>query len=204
MNKLYFLIVFLLIVTSANSQHYQSYDFSLAKPEGGVKEYEASESIQLTKDDEKNTSFHYKASEVSNSFLGWINPDILYPPIIGEFGGPTAGDNGLVGTMGGSYTTSPSGALIYEIPIKVPVGINGIQPILSLSYNSQFGNGMLGNGWNLNGISSITRAGSSYFIDEVNKGIEFTSQDHFALDANRLFGITGQYGANLSEYRTEK
>ena len=43
-----------------------------------------------------------------------------------------------------------------EYPIRVPQGIGGLQPSLSIGYNSGGGNGWMGDGWNVNGLSSIT------------------------------------------------
>ena len=40
-----------------------------------------------------------------------------------------------------------TGAMAYRVPIALPPGRNGIEPSLSLSYNSRSGNGWVGVGW---------------------------------------------------------
>ncbi len=52
---------------------------------------------------------------------------------------------------------NPDGSYSHAIPIDIPKGINGVQPNLSLVYNSNAGNGMLGVGWGLSGLPVITR-----------------------------------------------
>ncbi len=41
-------------------------------------------------------------------------------------------------------------------PIKVPAGLGGLQPSLAIGYNSGAGNGWMGEGWDLQGLSAIT------------------------------------------------
>ncbi|WP_313090320.1 SpvB/TcaC N-terminal domain-containing protein [Chryseobacterium flavum] len=41
-------------------------------------------------------------------------------------------------------------------PIRVPAGIGGLQPSVSIDYSSAGGNGWMGDGWNISGLSSIT------------------------------------------------
>lgn len=110
----------------------------------------------------------------------------------------------VAGTTPGALTVSESGAAIYRIPIKVPPGISGMEPKLELVYNSQAGNGLLGAGWSLSGLSAITRCPQSIAIDGVRSSVTYTSSDRFCLDGQRLIAVSaGAYGANLSEYRTE-
>ncbi|MBP7497448.1 MAG: hypothetical protein KA792_07275, partial [Bacteroidales bacterium] len=109
-----------------------------------------------------------------------------------------------VGTTQGSFDVSPSGAATYTIPILTPPGTAGMVPSVSINYNSQAGNGLLGMGWNLGGLSAITRTGQNPYNDDGNtQGITFTNEDRFALDGNRLILISGEYGVEGSKYRTE-
>lgn len=204
--KKYFLAFSLSLVclTVLSQSYLQSYDFVLDKELYGNLDYEASESILLTKNVNNGTEFHYKPDGSGYfSFHGWINPNLLLPPSIGELGGPTPGDNGVVGSLNSIYDVSTSGAFNYSIPIKVPVGINDLQPNISVSYSSQSSNGMMGLGWGISGLSCISRIGSTIFQDGMPKGVQFNNADHFALDGNRLYSVNGNYGNNLCEYRTE-
>lgn len=108
-------------------------------------------------------------------------------------------------TLPGSFGVSPSGAATYDIPIQVAPGVAGIEPKLSLSFNSQSGNGLLGLNWNLSGLSAITRCPQTKAQDGASAvlGINYASSDRFCLDGQRLMVIAGTHGATGSEYRTE-
>jgi hypothetical protein len=103
----------------------------------------------------------------------------------------------------GSFSVSPDGAATYGIPIQVPPGIAGIEPSLTLGYNSRSGNGPLGVGWNVSGLSQITRCPQTLPQDGAQTGVNYTSSDRFCLDGQRLMVVAGTYGAAGSEYRTE-
>ena len=98
---------------------------------------------------------------------------------------------------------SATGAAVYTVPIAVPAGINGVQPNLSLSYNSQAGNGIAGYGWNITGISKITRVGSTPYHNGQLTGVNLTETDQFALDGQRLLLKEGTHGADGAVYETE-
>lgn len=120
-------------------------------------------------------------------------------------GTPTGGST-EVGITEGQLSVSLSGAANYSIPIAVPPGLNGVVPQISLSYSSQAGNGLAGYGWNITGISSITRIPSTKFHDGTIDGVDFDNLDRFALDGQRLIvksGTSGVYGADGTVYETE-
>ncbi len=111
-----------------------------------------------------------------------------------------------VGTTAGSVTTTQLGGLSYSIPLFCSPGTNGVKPNLSLQYNSQSGNGLLGLGWNLAGLSSISRVANPYYNNQVVKAIEMVSADQYAIDGNLLILETngGSQGADGSKYKTEQ
>jgi len=104
----------------------------------------------------------------------------------------------------GSFKVNETGAATYSIPIQVPPGTAGMEPKLSLNYNSQGGNGLLGMGWSLGGLSAITRCPKTMAQDGTRGGINYDSNDRYCLDGQRLISISGTYGADGTEYRTER
>jgi hypothetical protein len=104
----------------------------------------------------------------------------------------------------GSFRVTESGAAEYRIPIRVPPGIAGLEPRLALSYNSHAGNGALGVGWSLEGLSTIQRCPRSKSQDGSRGGIDYHWSDRFCLDGQRLVLVSGTYGGHGAEYRTER
>jgi RHS repeat-associated protein len=94
--------------------------------------------------------------------------------------------NFIPGSIGGTIDVSPSGAATYSIPITVSPGSHGMQPDLSILYNSKSGNDILGYGWHLGGLSAITRVNKNQYYDGTNAAISFSSSDALALDGQRL------------------
>jgi len=111
-------------------------------------------------------------------------------------------------TLGGvtpsTFRVSETGAATYSIPIQVPPGLAGLEPKLTLVYNSQGPNGLLGIGWSIDGLPTIHRCGRTLEQDGVRLGVTYEPGDMYCLNGQRLVAISGQYVASGTEYRTER
>ena len=103
----------------------------------------------------------------------------------------------------GQFNVSANGAATYSIPIAVPPGTAGMVPALSLDYSSQQSNGIVGIGWSLSGLPSISRCPRTLAQDSVHGSVNYDSNDRFCLDGQRLILTSGTYGADGSQYRIE-
>lgn len=91
-----------------------------------------------------------------------------------------------VGSPQGSFGVSPLGAATYTIGIEAPQGLPGMQPNVSIVYSSQSGNGVVGYGCSISGISVITRGPRTVYHDGKAGGISHGMDDAFYLDGQRL------------------
>jgi RHS repeat-associated protein len=103
----------------------------------------------------------------------------------------------------GKFQVNAAGAATYTIPIALPPGIAGMTPSLTLEYNSQAPSGILGMGWSLGGLPVLTRCAATIAQDGRRGAVTYTSTDRFCLDGQRLVAISGAYGGDGTEYRTE-
>ena len=101
-----------------------------------------------------------------------------------------------VGTTEGAFNVSLIGAATYDVNIDLPPGTAGMQPSLSVSYNSNAGDGIMGMGWNISSLSAISRVPKTIDPDGVIQEVQFNDNDALALDGNRLVSISS------TEYRT--
>lgn len=108
-----------------------------------------------------------------------------------------------VGSIPGNYSVSPTGSAQYSFPIQTPPGINGLTPSLGISYSSNAGNGLLGWGWNLSGLMSITRGSTSRLQEGYINGVTQTTSDRFYFNGSRMICVSGSYGVVNSQYRLE-
>ncbi|MDQ7049253.1 MAG: SpvB/TcaC N-terminal domain-containing protein [Enterobacterales bacterium] len=107
------------------------------------------------------------------------------------------------GAIAGQFRVSESGQVNYSVSFSAVPGRGGITPQLGLSYSSQGGNGVVGLGWNITGLSAIGRCRQTWEQDGLNKAVDLTASDRFCLDGQRLMVVAGDYGAVGAQYRTE-
>ena len=172
----------------------ETFELRNALPNGEDNTYTASNYIKLL------PGFKSNPDEEKTSLLNLgLNPLGIYPPDQGY----TNYSGEVVGSLGGTVSVGTMGGLNYTIPIDLPQGINGMQPNVTINYNNQGGNGLLGWGWDLGAFSRITRTGQTLYHDGQLTGVDLTKNDRFLLDGQRLIVVSGNYGAAGSEYRTE-
>lgn len=104
----------------------------------------------------------------------------------------------------GKFDVTPEGSASFSIPISIPPGTAGMVPFLSINYMSGGGNGPLGMGWSLGGLSAITRCPQTVAQDGASVPVSYTATDRFCIDGQRLVVTNGgTYGAAGSIYHTE-
>ncbi len=108
------------------------------------------------------------------------------------------------GVTPGRFSVSDSGAANYTLPISVPAGVAGMSPELAVTYNSQGGNGLMGVGFGLSGMSaSIHRCGASHIVDGKATGVKYDDTDMLCMNGQRLIRVSGTHWRNGTVYRPE-
>src|SRR5580693_6511047 len=100
------------------------------------------------------------------------------------------------GTIPGSFAVSPGGQATYTLPLTVPPGRLGMEPKLAIAYDSSAGEGPLGVGFGLQGLSSITRCPSNMAQDGRIRAVQYDELDHACLDGLRIVSVPDSVGAN--------
>ena len=158
----------------------------------------------------------YAASTVSNTFVAKIGTATE-----NTGGGPnapsTAGSTNpseTIETDGnrfhdtqGNIDVNGGGQLQFTLPIALPPGVKSVAPQINLVYTSGGGNGIAGYGWNISGITSISRMGKNIEKDGEVKGIQLDYSDYYSFNGQRLIlkhDSPAAYGQNGAKYVTEK
>ncbi len=197
-----FISSLILLPINAQVKYHQDESYTFDAEKDGWHIYEAKNNITL------KPGFSYTAS-AKESFTGKVNNKILFPNMSNAYkkenGDLTdkASEGYAVGAIPGTFNVSATGAATYTIPIEVPSGVNGMQPNIALSYNSQAGNGIAGWGWNISGMSAITSTNRTVYYDDVVRGIEWRYGDALTLDGNRLIVVDDSNCRDSVVYRTE-
>lgn len=74
-------------------------------------------------------------------------------------------DEKYVGSLSGKANVSNSGSFSYSLPINLPPGGGDLAPNLNIGYSSGSGNGVMGYGWSMTGLSAITSTGYNWHLD---------------------------------------
>ena len=192
------MLIVLTLSSNIDSQNlYQESNVELDKLLNGDESYlcQASASIKML------PGFKYRP-ESDKEMLLEIDRYAVFPPEEGRCGGIAADDSGVVGALPGSFNVSTSGAAVYNIDVKLPNAIGMMMPKLSFVYNNQSGNGIMGWAWNISGLSSIERVPQTKYHDGKITYIDFVN-DRFVMDGQRLMLVSGEYGGDNAEYKTE-
>lgn len=127
-----------------------------------------------------------------------ISPDGVSNDIIPTF---SVSPNSVLGEIEIRSGVAQTGARTYEVPIKVLPGMAGFTPSITLTYNSLQGNGLLGYGWNIGGLSAVNRTNKNIYFDGATSGISMKTDDAFELDGSRLVKTGGD--SSYIYYQTE-
>jgi len=151
-------------------------------------------------------------SGVSNPFVAKIGPGTENPgggpsdsgAGAGNPSGTTAPPNKSFHDTKGNIEVNGAGQLQFILPIALPSGIKSVAPQINLVYTSGSGNGIAGYGWNLSGMTVITRISKNIEKDGEVKGIQLNYSDYYSFNGQRLILKSGEYGKDGAEYVTEK
>lgn len=143
---------------------------------------------------------YYFVANITTNITGYASTDYGYSNIPSAY---STEPGKAVGGMGGVFSVSPMGGATYTVPIEVPQGVGGLQPQLSIVYNSQTGNGLCGYGASLSGLSSITRGPKDIYHDGSARGITYGADDALYLDGTRLLLLSGTPGQDGAVFTPE-
>jgi len=143
----------------------------------------------------QNRTFRYIATTTLSA--------ILAGPLAWTLMSPDAHAAIVAGRTPTTFAVSNTGAATYRIPIWTPPGIGDVQLDLALVYNSRSGNGVLGAGWSLSGLSAISRCNKTWAQDGAPRGVLLSVDDRFCVDGQQLKWVSGPYGMAGSIYATE-
>ncbi|MET3037582.1 RHS repeat-associated core domain-containing protein [Chryseobacterium sp. NRRL B-14859] len=104
----------------------------------------------------------------------------------------------------GNIEVNNGGQLQFTLPIALPPGVKSVAPQVNLLYASGSGNGVAGYGWNIGGITAVSRVNKNIEKNNEIIGIQSDYTDLYSFNGQRLILKSGEYGKDGAEYVTEK
>ena len=136
-----------------------------------------------------STSSKLSSSSVSSSQAS--SPIVWNKAGFDPFNDDMGSDPLYMGDFSGKYTVDESGAFNYSIPLQVAPGINGMQPNLTMQYNSNMKNGLFGYGWSLTeASSSIARCNADLVRDGKRSAVGDLDDFKYCLNGVRLVEVS--------------
>ena len=129
-----------------------------------------------------------------------ITSVILLLYCIIQVNGQMLPNNAVISRLDDEFAVLPNGQVSYSIPLPVITGTGGMTPKLSVTYNSSTKYGLLGYGFDLAGLSIISR-GTPNLQDDGRTGTASLNDSIFLLDGNRLV-LSNKVNETTREYRT--
>ncbi|RYE17247.1 MAG: hypothetical protein EOP51_24255, partial [Sphingobacteriales bacterium] len=127
-------------------------------------------------------------------------------------GVPDLGASQFVATTQGTENVV-GGAATYSVKLDLPPAVRNLMPALALNYNSRAGNGLVGIGWSIGGLSTISRCRATYATEGIqaqDSNPINTNSDRLCLDGQKLVlsistapASDDSYWASGAEYKTE-
>ncbi|MEZ4300176.1 MAG: FG-GAP-like repeat-containing protein [Polyangiaceae bacterium] len=104
------------------------------------------------------------------------------------------------GSLQGTFSVTVTGEASFLLPISVPSGRAGIEPHMALQYDSAAGDGVLGQGFSLTGLSAILRCAKNLPQDGEIERVQYSDADKLCLDGKPLVVVSET--PTSVEYRT--
>lgn len=150
----------------------------------------------------------------SNGSGDYINGIISAPesPQINAFAPTTISGLKSANPVASAQLMSPpspnhKGDAAMSYPVIIPSGVNGLQPNISISYNSSGGNGWMGEGWDVGGVSTIaldTRWGTPSFSNGYESEIYTLDGEMLLYEGDYLPHRHNNFNASNGTFDTTK
>src|SRR5579871_6568161 len=97
------------------------------------------------------------------------------------------------GTIPGTFAVTSTGEATYTMPLVSVPGRAGVEPHLAITHDGA-GDGVLGTGFSIAGLSAITRCPQNLAQDGAIRAVQYDAQDKLCLDGKRLVPVSQDSG----------